>query len=267
MEQRVFHVLIVIVVVLAGCTSGRDKKPIKDEIVIFEDDFIQSAKIPDPTYWTLCKKGGSTWSRNLSESYDQSFVEDGKLVLVAEIINGEYQTGGIHSKGKFDFKYGKVEISAKLVRTAKGGFPALWMMPDKSVYGGNPKSGEIDIMEQLNNDTLVYQTIHNHYRTTLGNSDPQPYVKVGYNVNEFNVYGMIWDEEKIVFTVNGQETLTYPNLHLADEEEKIQWPFNHEFYMILNYSLGGDDSWVGNIVDEELPTRMEIDWVKVTQYK
>ena len=47
---------------------------------------------------------------------------------------------------KFSFKYGRVEIKAKnmlgdWVRTA------LWLMPEESVYGSNPRSGEIDISE------------------------------------------------------------------------------------------------------------------------
>ena len=40
-----------------------------------------------------------------------------------------------------------------------------------------------------------------------------------------------------------------------------------EFYIILNMGLGGDrqGSWPGPIDDANLPARMEIDWVKVTQ--
>ena len=50
------------------------------------------------------------------------------------------------TSGKFEFKYGRVEIKAKnllgdWIRTA------LWMMPTDGVYGGWPRSGEIDINE------------------------------------------------------------------------------------------------------------------------
>ena len=50
------------------------------------------------------------------------------------------------TSGKFEFKYGRVEIKAKnmlgdWIRTA------LWMMPTEGVYGGWPRSGEIDISE------------------------------------------------------------------------------------------------------------------------
>ena len=250
---------------IIGCSDDNDEEELIGEKIIFEDNFNQTDRILNPEYWTLCKNGGSTWSKHLSESYDQAFIKDGKLVLVAEIIDGEYKTGGIQSLGKVDFKHGKVEICAKLVKTAKGGFPALWMMPSDNVFGSSPKSGEMDIMEQLNNEGQVYQTIHSHYRSTLGNNNPKPYVKATFNENEFNTYGVEWNAEEIIFSINGTETLLYPNLHLDDETEKIQWPFDHKFYMILNYSLGGEGTWVGEIDESELPTRMEVDWIKVTQ--
>mgnify|MGYP003102371843 FL=1 len=65
--------------------------------------------------------------------------------------------------------------------------------------------------------------------------------------------------------MNGATTLVYPNLHLADESVKKQWPFDTSFYLILNYALGGAGTWPGTITDSELPAKMEIDWVKVSQ--
>lgn len=39
----------------------------------------------------------------------------------------------------------------------------------------------------------------------------------------------------------------------------------HLFYLVLNYALGGPGTWPGTITDSELPAKMEIDWVKVSQ--
>ena len=44
-----------------------------------------------------------------------------------------------------------------------------------------------------------------------------------------------------------------------------QWPYNKPFYLILNCALGGAGTWPGIITDSELPARMVVDWVKVTQ--
>jgi len=51
---------------------------------------------------------------------------------------------------KFSLKYGTVEVVAKLP-SGKWLWPAIWMMPTGSKYGGWPKSGEIDIMESAGN--------------------------------------------------------------------------------------------------------------------
>lgn len=256
-----------------GCSSIDDqafnlpatRTEANTETIIFQDDFNQTDSIPDRTKWTLCKKQTSAWNKHMSESYDQAYVRDGKLVIVAEKVNGVYKAGGVESFGKADFQYGKVEVCARFTKTARGGWPAIWMMPAKPIYSGWPACGEIDIMEQLNHDGIVYQTIHSHYKNTLGFQKPVPTKTVAYNKGQFNVYGVEWSPESLTFKVNGVTTLVYPNLHLADESTKKQWPFDAPFYLILNYALGGVGTWPGAITDSELPAKMEIDWVKVTK--
>lgn len=56
------------------------------------------------------------------------------------------QTARINTNGTASIRYGRVEVRAKL---PKGDFiwPAIWMLPEESVYGVWPASGEIDIVE------------------------------------------------------------------------------------------------------------------------
>lgn len=59
-------------------------------------------------------------------------------------------------------------------------------------------------------------------------------------------------------------------MHL--EKEKLQFPFcDFKFNLILNCSLGGalngNNTWVGEIHDDELPVEMWVDWVKVVKTK
>ena len=236
--------------------------------IIFWDDFEQTDSIPDTSKWSLCPPQTSAWNRYMSNSYDQAYVSDGKLVLLGEKVNGTYKTGGVQSAGKFDFQYGKVEVNARFTETAQGGWAAIWMMPKSStpIYNGWPACGEIDIMEQLNHDGYVYQTIHSHYKNTLGYNNPTPTITAPINVGAFNTYGVEWTEESLVFSVNGVTTLTYPNLNLEDEDTKKQWPFCSPYYLILNQAVGGSGTWPGPITDAQLPAKMEVDWVRVTQY-
>lgn len=134
--------------------------------VLFMDEFDVDGN-PDPTKWVLCQKAGSDWNDEMSESYDQAYVKDGRLILKAEKIGDEYKAGGIETQGKFDFTFGRVEVKAKITSYPNGAFPAIWMMPKKYIYDGWPNCGEIDIMEHVKQESAIHHTIHTHYTYDL----------------------------------------------------------------------------------------------------
>lgn len=237
--------------------------------VIFFDDFTENGN-PNQNKWVLCTKGGSDWDDEMSESYDQAYVEDGKLILIAEKTGNEYKAGGISSEGKFDFTFGKVEVRARITDYPDGAFPAIWLMPSKSVYQGWPNCGEIDIMEHIKQESWIHHTIHTNYIDNLGFKTNPLYTKHPVcNFEDWIVYGMEWNKDYLAFFIEGVETFRYPNLYLPDESKKMQWPFteNSAFYLILNMGLGGNrqSSWAGPIDDANLPAKMEIDWIKVSK--
>lgn len=241
-----------------------DTVPSTEGDVIFYDDFEGTSTIPDTTKWVLCERGSSNWARHLSESYDQAYQKDGSLYLIGEVSGNQYLTGGIETRGKFDFEYGKVECRARFVRQPQGGHTGIWMMPSPPAEKW-PKSGEIDIMEHLNAEDAIYETVHTWYADDMGNKTPKVQEKVTINNNDWNTYGVIWTPDSITYTVNGTKYLSYPNLHLSDSATgAYQWPFNHNFYLILSQSLGGEGTWAGAIDNSELPAIFEIDWIKVT---
>lgn len=240
--------------------------PQGEQVIFFEDFNPQNGKI-DSSKWSLCPKRPPHWARFLSESYDEAYIHDGALRLVAHKSKDGYKVGGIHTKGKFYFRYGRVEVCARFSRQAQGAWPAIWMMPEYPHYPNAtwPTSGEIDIMELLNHDTFIYQTIHSHYHNILGNKKPQKTDTLSYHADEYNVYALEWTPDYLSIQVNGIEGLRYPNLHLIDDADKKQWPYDAPFYLILNIALGGEDTWPGKINDRELPAYMDIDWVRVSQ--
>lgn len=243
-----------------GTTSPTDSTG----TVIFEDDFNGESSVPDTTKWVLCQRSESNWARYLSESYNQAYQKDGYLYLVGELSDGTYATGGIETRDKFDFQYGKVECRARFLRQPQGNHTGIWMMPSPPAEKW-PKSGEIDIMEHLNDQKVIYQTIHSWYADDMGNKNPAPQEKVSVDNNDWNTYGLIWTPDSISYTVNGNICLTYPNLHLSGTDGAYQWPFDHPFYLILSQSLGGEDTWEGPVDNSELPAVFQIDWIKVTQ--
>lgn len=181
------------------------------------------------------------------------------LKMDNKIIAGDdvpYHSGGIKTKGKFRFRYGKVEVRARL-NGGRGSWPAIWMMREKNTYGGWPGTGKIDIMEHVNNEPVVHQTVHNASVTDASGGSAATKSSI-YKANDYNIYGIVWMKDKIDFYLNNTLTYTYRKAPNATSRE---WPFDQLFYLILNQSGGA--GWPGPITDADLPFQMEVDWVKV----
>lgn len=234
--------------------------------LIWQEEFNYTGK-PDSSKWSYSPRKSADWACYCKADTVTAWVQNGRLLLRGIVARGgtdtvKYQTGCVQTKGAFSFRYGKLEVRAKLAQ-GKGSWPAIWLMPQHSVYGGWPKSGEIDVMEQLNYDTIFYQTLHSAYIDQLKQKNNPPYFATApYNVGAFNVFGIEWYEDRIDFFVNQRKTFSYPKVI---DTTGTQWPFDQDFYIILNQALGGN--WVGSINDKDLPVTMEVDYVRVYQKK
>jgi len=231
--------------------------------LIWKDDF--RGRQLDSAKWSGITRGPADWRRYMSSDESLRDVRKGRLVLRAAANDGvspsdtaRFLTGGIYTKGHFYLSYGKVEIRARM-QSGSSVWPALWMLPEEGVW---PDGGEIDIMEHLNHDSFIYQTVHSHYIQVLGNkTDPPHSVKVPADVGKYNVYGVEILPDKIVFSVNGDETLTYPRISPDGLSSESQYPFGSPFYILLDMQIGG--AWVGPPDASDLPVEMHVDWIKV----
>ena len=200
----------------------------------------------------------------MSESPELLTINDGAMTLHGiqnpKSDGAPYLTAGVDSRNKFDFTYGKVQIRARF-QSAQGAWPALWMLGAGKRW---PANGEIDLMEHLNFDDKVYQTVHSPYTLKVDKTNtPKKGSITKIQRNDWNIYGCEWDAEKIVFTVNGKPTHTYPRV--AEKGTK-QWPFEQPFYFVLSMQIGGN--WVngsGATNPEHYPAKMTIDWIRVYQ--
>lgn len=206
---------------------------------------------------------GSDWNRYMSDSELTHDFKKGKLVLRG-IVNPDtvadkrkYLTGGITSQGKTTFKPPfRVEVRAKL-GSAKGAWPAFWMMPYPNRVAW-PRDGEIDIMEHLNHDGFVYQTVHSSYTKADKDAKPDRFVMSKIKQGKYNTYAVEVLEDRVDYFVNGTRTMSYPRIE--ELIDKGEFPFFHDWYLMLDMQLGGE--WVGSIDPAQLPVEMEIDWVK-----
>ena len=216
----------------------------------------------DETRWSRCARGKADWSDTMSEDA-RLFEVGGGTIKLRGIVNPDTQadpapflTGGLTSAGKFSFLYGRIEIRARF-QSAQGAWPALWMMREDRT--GAESYGEFDLMEHLNFDTFIHQTLHSHHTLKIDRTrTPTNHITATIDRDGWNTYGAIWEPDRIVFTVNGQPTLTYPRV---PEKGAAQWPYDSPFYLILSMQIGG--KWVGAADPANYPAQLEIDWVRV----
>ena len=240
--------------------------------VLFFDDFDQAYGL-DTDAWDYVPRGTAAWQVSMSGSPDHSYVEDGNLVLAVVNQDGECLTGGVKTQGKLWFQAPfRIEVRAKFVDDAESVGQAVWMMPEPEyqTYGGWPESGEIDIMEHSYLHDYVQHTLHSYYIDiyTGQNTDHLDREYSGYNAGEYNTYTAdVTDEAVIIYGANGCNDMNpdirinYKNLHLENEAELKQWPFSGGFHIILSAGPAG----TSEIADEDCPSYMEVDWVRVTK--
>ena len=230
--------------------------------LVWQDEFQASTLNADN--WTRCGRGKPDWKNTMADDPQLLRIENGALQLrgvkndTDKADPAPYLTAGLTSKGKYSFKYGKVQIRARF-KSAQGAWPALWMLGSEK---GWPANGEIDLMEHLNFDDKAYQTVHSEYTVRIDKTNtPKKNGKAKINRDDWNTYGCEWDADSIAFTVNGRPAFTYPRV--PDFGEK-QWPFNQPFYFILSMQIGG--KWVnrsGPSNPDHYPVWMDVDWVRV----
>ncbi len=245
--------------------------------LVFADEFEYDGA-PDTDKWhhqVIPIINGTDWANGEVQHYtariENSYVSSGTLKIKAikenytyNNVTKSYTSARLNSK--FAFKYGRVEVRAKLPAEA-GTWPAIWTLGANidevgnyfdNQYGsvGWPACGEIDIMEQRGSDkttTLGYfhwgDTFTGEYKTAGGN------LAVSNTAEEYHVYAVEWDETSMHIMVD--EVTVYELSNTSDK------PFDNEHYLLLNIAMGGNLG--GNIPGDFTESIMEIDYVRVYQ--
>ncbi|MBJ6368267.1 glycoside hydrolase family 16 protein [Snuella sedimenti] len=240
-------------------------KPSPTFNLVYDEEFNGNAY--DTNYWTSyqTQSWSSAWNHYVVPNDPiLAEVKDGHLYMRAR-WNTETdlpETGAIQTLDKFSFTYGKIEVKAKFTSSGQGGWPAIWLMPQTPVFSGWPDGGEIDIMEHLNTDSFIYQVVH---QSDSGGNHLSASQTTSIALNDYNTYGIVKTPGKIEFYVNDNLTMT----HRASGKDSKKWPFDTDFYIILNYACAdkgqsGMYFWPGNVTSTDgFPYEMAIDYLKV----
>lgn len=212
------------------------------------------------------------WGNNELEYYtdrsENSYISEGKLVIEARkesplyLGQHQYTSARMVTKNKGDWTYGRIDVRAKMP-IGQGLWPAIWMLPTENVYGGWPRSGEIDIMEYLGHKpSEVLGTIHYGHDFWRFNSQ---YLELeeGTFADDFHVFTVLWTEDCILFQMDGKD-IGVPNTRST--VLPTTYPFDQDFHLILNVAVGGN--LPGNPdASTVFPQTMEVDYVRVYQEK
>ncbi|MGQ1947101.1 family 16 glycosylhydrolase [Geofilum sp. OHC36d9] len=215
--------------------------------------------------------GGNNEEQYYTDRVENLRVADGLLTIEARkenYLGKSYTSARITTKNKRDFKYGKVEIRLKVPK-GTGTWPAFWMLG----YGDWPAAGEIDIMEHVGYDPKTFHcALHTLNKNGMNGQNQHSYQTFEDDVaDDFHIITMEWVENEIMgydrihIYVDGSETATFGETQqLIDSGD---WPFNDNFFFILNLAIGG--SWGGlQGVDDTMfdsPVLYQIDYIRVYQ--
>lgn len=257
------------VLLVLGFTGLTCRQPDADRLV-WSDEFSYTGP-PDTAKWAYDLGNGCPnlcgWGNNELQTYTNSLrnarVENGLLIIEAHHhpdSSTAYTSARLVTRGKAQWKYGKVEIRARLPR-GRGTWPAIWMLPQEWKYGGWPASGEIDIMEHVGFDEgIIHGTLHSEAYNHIKKTQREGTMRVSGVTTDFHVYAADWSAERITFTVDG---VPYYTVERSYADTWKEWPFDQPFYLILNIAVGGFWGGMQGIDDTIWPQRMEVDYVRV----
>lgn len=207
--------------------------------------------------------GNNEW-QNYTNSKDNSFIHDGKLIIKA-IKSGEgqkvedYTSARLTTKGKIEFNRGRIEVRAKL-GGGRGLWPAIWLF--QSLWSDGFYS-ELDIMEYVGVDkNIIYSAVH----TNKTQEKPENQVSSNKQIvgveDNFHIYGLNWNDGKVEIYIDDPEKphLTFTADNLTDPNV---WPFDKKLYLILNIAVGGDWGGMKGVDDTIFPQEMEVDYVRI----
>jgi len=154
----------------------------------------------------------------------------------------QYTSGLLTTEKSFSQLYGYFEIRADLP-TGQGMWPAFWLLP-----ADGTKTAELDVMENVNGESRVYQTVHT---AQSGSAMADAFASgVSGLSSGFHTYGMMWTAATITWYIDGTAVAQ------IDTPADMHSPM----YMLVDLAVGGD--WAGSADASFAPDDLKVDYVR-----
>ncbi|HPE33830.1 MAG TPA: glycoside hydrolase family 16 protein [Bacteroidales bacterium] len=267
-------IFFTLVLVIAGCNTipagdEENQDSGKKLRLVWQDEFNYTG-LPDSDKWDYDTAGNDAgWGNNEVQYYsranrENAWVDNGRLKIVAlKKTFGEKNFTSARLLSKSNWKYGRIEVNAKVPK-GRGTWSAIWMMPgDWSFYDGNwPDVGEIDIMEHVGHETgIIHASAHSKDYQWQKGTQKTAVINVPDASESFHTYALEWDAEVMKISVDDSIYFVYEN----EKAGESKWPYDKSFYLIMNIAVGGAWGAMKGIDTSAFPQTMEIDWVRVFQ--
>ena len=272
--------LFLLLILIAGTSSNAQKR--EKWKLVWKEEFNYSGlpnakkwsyevghiRNNEKQYFTNARKENAWVSNGVlaitgkKESFPNEFFKKGSGDWKTQDSTAQYTSASINTLGKVGWKYGRIEIKAKLPH-GRGIWPAIWMMGTNRLEVGWPKCGEIDIMEFVGNQPKdIYGTMHFPDPNAEGNKSNGNKITSENLKNDFHLYAIEWNEKTIDVYFDNNKYHIF-SIDSAGVGEDI--PFRKPFYLLLNLAMGAN--WPGPIDDSILPQQFLVDYVRVYEKK
>ena len=257
------------ILAVALLSAPQETPPAEEPVPVWADEFEGNSV--DTNNWEFMLGDGTSyglpsgWGNWELQYYqpENARVENGNLIIDVKeetVSTFNYTSARLRTMGKADFTYGRIEARMK-IPSGQGIWPAFWMLPTDGFYGGWAASGEIDIMEAVNDMSTVHGTLH--YGGSWPNNvySGKAYQKNGVDFSQdFHVYAVEWENGEIRWYVDDDH---YATQHFWwSESQPYPAPFDKDFHILLNVAVGG--AWPGNPdATTVFPQQMVVDYVRV----
>jgi beta-glucanase (GH16 family) len=229
---------------MGAMSTGREKEGWR---LTFEDDF--DGEELDLTKWSRLPDGKR---RDGYWSGQEAFLDGkGHLIIQTSERDGEYYSGALNTRGKFEQAYGYYEIRAQLPKE-EGFWTAFWLMADGvGIVGNEGRDGtEIDIYESAypKEDKIQHALHWDGYGEHHKSAGYAPYIPGIYE--GFHTFALQWDEDEYIFYVDGEETWRTSAGGVSEVPS----------FLKVTAEVG---TWAGDIRKAKLPAQLIVDYVRV----
>lgn len=248
--------------------------------LVWSQEFNEDG-VPDSAWWSY--EQGFVRNQELQWYQPENVsVQDGRLFFQAqrEVVENSnyapnssnwkknraqanYSSASINTRGKFSFKYGLLEVRAR-IDDRSGSWPAIWTL---GVDRRWPEKGEVDLMEFYIKDGVPSilanaAWINQQNRQVVWDGANYPLADFKEQlpdfVDRFHTWQMFWNEDYIKLYLNGQllNTIEVEQASYADGFN----PFRQPHYILLNLAIGANG---GDPSQTSFPIDYELDYVRV----